>query len=109
MAQPSPTIAAMKTMDENQALILRPARWLAAATVRAEPGRGERAAALAAENKRRLGVLLALQSAQRPQLVAQNGVRRLRVFLGAADVEVGGREVDLVPPQVSSETHSPCR
>jgi hypothetical protein len=35
-----------------------------------EAGRGERATALASKDKRRLGLLLSLEPAERPQLVA---------------------------------------
>ena len=65
-----------------------------------EAGGRERAAALGRENERRLGGLLAPQAAQGPQLVAQDGVRGRGALLGAANVQVGGREVHLVPAQI---------
>ena len=54
-----------------------------------QPGKarwGEGRTALAGEYERRLGILLPLQPAQRPHLVADDGMRRRRAPLGPADV-----------------------
>ena len=55
-----------------------------------QPGkarRGEGRAALAGEPERQLGILLPLQAAQRPHLVADDGMRGCRAFLRHADVQ----------------------
>jgi len=51
-----------------------------------KPRRCEGRAALGREHERRLGILLPLQPTQRPQLVADDGMRRRRAPLGPADV-----------------------
>jgi hypothetical protein len=44
--------------------------------------------------------LFALQAPKRAQLIANDRVRRRRPMLDAADVQGGGREVDLLPSQI---------
>src|SRR6516165_2598369 len=68
-------------------------------------GRGERRAALRGEHEGRLRFLLALQLAQRPQLVAADGMRGWRALLDPADMQGGGGEVHLVPTQVDQLAH----
>ena len=55
---------------------------------------------LTGEDERRLGILLPLQPAQRPQLVATDRMGRRRALLDPADVQVRGVEVDLIPAKV---------
>jgi hypothetical protein len=50
-------------------------------------GCSEGRAALAGEHERRGWILLALQPAQRPHLVADDGMRGCRAFLRHADVQ----------------------
>ena len=69
-------------------------------------GRGGGRAALAGEHERRLGILFALQPAQRPQLVADDGMRRRRAPLGPADVQGRSVEVDLIPAKVGEFGHA---
>ena len=47
-----------------------------------------------------------MQPAQRPQLVADDGMRRRRAPLGPADVQGRSVEVDLIPAKVGEFGHA---
>jgi hypothetical protein len=60
----------------------------------------ERCATFRGEYEGRLGLLLALQPPQPPQLVAEDRMRAGAALLDPADVQRGRVEVDLIPAQV---------
>jgi hypothetical protein len=63
---------------------------------------GERGTTLGHEHERRRRYLLALETAQGPQLAAGERLRGRRAILPAAHVQHGAREADLIPAQVTS-------
>ena len=65
-----------------------------------EPGSAKGCPTLGGEHKRRLGLLLAFEPPQRPQLVTEDRMGARCALLDPAHVERGGPEVHLVPPQV---------
>ena len=71
-----------------------------------EASGGEGRPALAGEDERRGWILLPLQPAQRPQLVATDWMGRRRALLDPADMQGRGVEVDLIRAKVGEFRHT---